>query len=181
MACHPVRASEFAHDLLGFYPAREVNNAKVFAAGMTALFVAYPQDLVKRVCDPVRGLPSRLKWLPTIADAREALDAEKLRRDRIAANARWVLKEAEKREREAEWDRSHKTVDGARVAELVSGLKAMPIVEPLPVRNHSVDATAMVAVSADIAARRAAMTPEQLAEHEATIAALSPKPEEKAA
>jgi len=109
--CHPVSASEYAAQLTGFYPTREVNNAKLYVVGMSALFTAYPADLVKRVCDPVRGLPGRLKWLPTIADAKEALDAEVSRRMRIEANAKWVTIEADRLAEEArteeEWNKKY--------------------------------------------------------------------------
>lgn len=102
--CASREAGAFAEQLLGFYPAREVNDAQTYVNGVTALLCAYPADFVKRVCDPVTGLPSRLKWLPTLADIREALDAEKSRRDRILANAAYVIAEAARRKREAEDD-----------------------------------------------------------------------------
>ena len=99
LAAHtePDIANQYVSQLLGFYPAREVNDAKMYSAGMTALLAAYPVDLVKRVCDPVTGLPSRLKWLPTLADVREALDLELARRNRILWNANWVISEHAKR------------------------------------------------------------------------------------
>lgn len=97
----PVKASEMARMLLGFYPAREVHDANVYAAGMSAMLAAFPLRFVKNVCDPVNGLPSKLKWLPTLAEVRAALDAEKAKRDRVVANAMWVLREAkEKAEKE---------------------------------------------------------------------------------
>lgn len=102
--CDPVTASDFASRLMGFYPAREVNDPNTFAAGMAANFSAFPRDIVKRVCDPVKGLPSRLKFLPTIADVREALEAERVKRDRIIGNATWVVREAKRRAEEAAHD-----------------------------------------------------------------------------
>jgi hypothetical protein len=65
------------------------------------MLAAYPKDFVKRVCNPVTGLPSRLKFLPTVADLHEALEAEKTRRDRIAAAAKYVIQQDEKRRNEA--------------------------------------------------------------------------------
>ncbi|MEN6302285.1 MAG: hypothetical protein ABFD96_06130 [Armatimonadia bacterium] len=100
--CTASEAATFAGQLLGFYPAREVHDARTYVSGMTAVMAAYPRDLVKRICHPVTGLPARLKWLPTIADVNEALTAELDRRKRIAANARTVLDQDAKRRAEAE-------------------------------------------------------------------------------
>lgn len=97
-------ATTFAERLVGFYPVRQITDPKAYAAGLTAVLAAFPIDMVRRVCDPVHGLPSRLKFIPTIAEVREALDQELDRRNRILANARWVLKEAERRKRQAEED-----------------------------------------------------------------------------
>ena len=36
--------------------------------------MSYSPDVGRRVVDPVTGLPARLKWLPSIAEVREALD-----------------------------------------------------------------------------------------------------------
>lgn len=65
---------------------------------------AYPLDFVRRVCSPVTGLPSRLKFLPTIAEIREALDAEDARRKRIALTAQLVINDHAKRQKQAEED-----------------------------------------------------------------------------
>lgn len=99
--CVPHVSHSFASQLVGLYPAREVNDATTYLAGITALFSAYPEDFVKRVCDPVTGLPSKSKWLPTIAEIKEALEIEKSKRDKILFNARWTLTEAERRRKAA--------------------------------------------------------------------------------
>lgn len=100
--CPAAEAATFAGQLVNYYPAREVNDARSYIAALTALFAAFPRAFAKRVCDPVTGLPSRLKFLPTLAEVREALDAEATRRKRIAANAQYVLDQAAKRAAEAE-------------------------------------------------------------------------------
>lgn len=125
--CDPKTASSLAQKLLGFYPAREVNDPEVFARGLTALFAAYHEDFVRKVCNPVTGLPSRLKWLPTIADAKEALKAERARRIRIWANAAYVIKchedSRKKALEEAEFERNRPAADerARRVAEILRG------------------------------------------------------------
>lgn len=126
--CDAADAASFARQLLGLYPSRDLNDPEIYAKAMTSLLAAYPRDFVKRVCNPVTGLPSRLKFIPTLAEVREALDAEALRRARIAANARYVLDQAAKRAAEAEEEaRFNARHPGAperarQVAELLKGL-----------------------------------------------------------
>ncbi len=94
--CSPAEAADRAAGLIALWPGKDLANPDAYAAAVTALFAAYPRDIVKRVCNPVTGLPSRLKFFPVIADLSEALRAEVERRKRIAANARTVLEQAEK-------------------------------------------------------------------------------------
>lgn len=133
VACGPEQGMDAARMLTGFYPAREVNDFKAYAAGMAALLGAYPLDFVRRVCNPVDGLPSRLKWLPTLADVKAALEDERARRDRIGASALHVINEADRRrvaaerEREYQSERAKMTPEQrAELAErLTKGLRAM--------------------------------------------------------
>lgn len=126
----PEEASLMARNLVGLYPAREVNDGKAYAAGMAMVLAAHPLDFVRRVCDPVKGLPSRLKWLPTIADVTAAINEERARRDRIAANARYVIAEHERRARERieaeEFERNRLPADerARRVAEIVAQFRS---------------------------------------------------------
>lgn len=128
--CPKAEAVEFADQLTGFYPAREVNNPKAYVAGMAALLASYPRDFVKRVCSPVDGLPTRLKWLPTLADVREALDGEKARRERIAAHARYVIRAHEeakaKAESDAEFERNRPAAEerARRAQEIIRNTRA---------------------------------------------------------
>lgn len=100
--CDAGTAADLARTLIGLYPAREVYDARAYVAGMTAVLMSHPADFARRVCDPVRGLPSRLKWLPTLADVTGAIAVERGRRERIMANARYVLARHEARRREAD-------------------------------------------------------------------------------
>lgn len=123
-----IRAVEMAKFLMGMYPARQVNNADVFMTAASALFAAYDQDFIKRVCDPIDGLPSRLKYLPTIAEIKEALEAEKARRFKIRATANWMLKEHDRRKAEAEerkrWELTPEEIERRR-AMVASTLRPM--------------------------------------------------------
>ena len=134
----PERASASAKMLLGMYPARAVNHADVFVTAVTALFAAYDLDFIKRVCDPIAGLPSRLKYLPTIAEIKEALEAEKARRFKIRAMAHWMLKEHDRRKAEAEerkkWDITSEEIERRR-AMVASTLKPMREAAGWPTRS----------------------------------------------
>lgn len=138
--CAPADAAAFAGQLVNYYPAREVNDAKAYIAAMAAMFAAFPRDFAKRVCNPVTGLPSRLKFLPTLAEVREALDTEAARRKLIVANARYVLDQAAKRaaeaEEEARWaNKLPTTEDRARQVQRLLQRAVKPI--PPPTKGES--------------------------------------------
>jgi hypothetical protein len=126
--CSASEAATFAEQLVNFYPAREIHDARTYISGMTAIMASFPSDFAKRVCDPVNGIPSRLKFLPTLAEVKEALTAEDKRRVRIAANARYVIEQAEKRAAEAEearrWEAERPAAEERfkRVQEILKGL-----------------------------------------------------------
>ena len=119
-------AYQAATALLGMYPAREVHNAPIFTKAMCSLLQAYEHDFVRRVIDPVDGLPSRSKWLPTLAETKEALEAERSKRTAIRLAAAWMLKEHERRRLEREeaerWKVSPEELERRRqqVAELMT-------------------------------------------------------------
>lgn len=56
-----------------------------------ALLSAYPDDVIRKVVDPVNGLPSKVEYLPRLAEVKAACEAEMLpvyrqrERDRIDA------------------------------------------------------------------------------------------------
>lgn len=124
--CTPEEAIQAAENLIGLYPAREVQNAKVYAAGVTALMAAYPVYAVRRACHPVTGLPSKLKFLPTIAEIRAALDDEKVRRGRMGRNCLAVIKAYREREEAEEYERSRGTYEerARKVSEILRPFRA---------------------------------------------------------
>jgi len=69
-------AANAAGRLLGFYPTQTPNSPKEYAAAVTALLAEYPREVVEVVCDPRRGLATRCKFIPTIAELTEALESE---------------------------------------------------------------------------------------------------------
>lgn len=113
-----------AEQIIGFYPAREVFNRDIFIRGATAIFAAYPLYAVKRVLDPLEGIPGKLKFLPTLAEIKAALDEEKVRRGRMGKNCLAVLRAHKHREEEEEYERNKGTYEerARKVQELLSTL-----------------------------------------------------------
>jgi hypothetical protein len=83
--------------LFGCYPAGSANDPEMFITAAAAMLASYPELVVERVCDPIRGLPSKNKFLPAIAEIREFCEREMIwhdaveRRDRDRAHTRKVL------------------------------------------------------------------------------------------
>jgi hypothetical protein len=48
----------------------------MFIAAATATLSGYPEAIVQKVCDPLRGLPAGDEWLPSIARIRVACERE---------------------------------------------------------------------------------------------------------
>jgi hypothetical protein len=62
--------------LLGCYRTGEANNPEIYADAAIAVLSDYPFDIARAVVDPRGGLPSRTKWLPTIAELKAACEEE---------------------------------------------------------------------------------------------------------
>jgi hypothetical protein len=83
--------------LFGFYRASDANDPETFIAGAAAMLANYPEPIVMKVCDPVRGLPSTSPFLPAIAEIRLACEREMVwfdaveRRDRERRRTAKVL------------------------------------------------------------------------------------------
>lgn len=74
--CPPEIASTFARRLLGCYRQGEANDHEAFILAVIAVLVTYPETVALEVTHPARGLPSRLKWLPSVAEIRAACAIE---------------------------------------------------------------------------------------------------------
>ena len=77
MACSQMSretAIEGAKVLLGCYRTGEANDPEVYAKSVVAVLAEYPVDVIHAVCDPRYGIASKLKWLPTIAELKEACE-----------------------------------------------------------------------------------------------------------
>jgi hypothetical protein len=102
--------------LLGSYRSGDAADPHVYVAAVTAVLMHYDEDVVRDVTDPVRGLPGTLKWLPAVAEVRQACEdrlkpvREAMAREKREADTRLLLTPptatAEERERAvARWER----------------------------------------------------------------------------
>lgn len=60
--------------LLGCYPNGKPGDPQVYVAAITAVLAQYPNEIVRQITDPVQGVPSHCKFLPTVAELTEALN-----------------------------------------------------------------------------------------------------------
>lgn len=61
--------------MFGCYRKQDANDPEIYVAAVTAVLSEYPREVIESVTDPRTGLPSRLKWLPTVAEVKEACEA----------------------------------------------------------------------------------------------------------
>ena len=70
-----LRGMEAARQLMGFFPNGAASDPKIFEAGLCQLLSVYPQWALKQACDVHHGLPSAHRFLPSLAEIREYLEA----------------------------------------------------------------------------------------------------------
>ena len=58
--------------LFGCYRKGEANDPEIYTAAIAATLAEFTDDVVEFVTDPRTGLPATCKWLPTVAEVREA-------------------------------------------------------------------------------------------------------------
>jgi hypothetical protein len=81
-------AARKAAQLFGCYNRNEANDPEIFITAMTAMLATYPELVVERVCDPIRGLPAKNKFLPALAEIREACEREMVWHDAVERRER---------------------------------------------------------------------------------------------
>lgn len=62
--------------MLGCYRKTDLIDPEIYGSAVVSVFMRYSNDVVAAVTEPATGLPSRLKWLPTIAEIVESCDAQ---------------------------------------------------------------------------------------------------------
>jgi hypothetical protein len=60
--------------LCGCYRTSEVADPTIFNEAALRVMCNYPVDILKAVTDPAAGLPATLKWFPSLAELKEALE-----------------------------------------------------------------------------------------------------------
>ena len=110
--------AERAALLLGCYHKSNVAEPEIFAAGAAAILSKFPADIAATVTDPRTGLAGRLKFVPTLAEIREACEREQAR---IAVEQRreTVLKESWDAELEMQEVRARARAESDRRKEVV--------------------------------------------------------------
>lgn len=60
--------------MFGCYRKADANDPEIYTAAVAATLAEFADDVAEYVTDPRTGLPAKLKWLPTIAEVREACE-----------------------------------------------------------------------------------------------------------
>lgn len=64
-----------AEILFGCYRRGEANDPKTYVAAVSAVLAEYPEDTIRHVTDPRGGIPSKVGWLPSVKEVRDACEA----------------------------------------------------------------------------------------------------------
>ncbi len=62
--------------MFGCFRRGEANDPTTYAAGITRILADYPREVIERVTDVVRGIPSKQDFLPTPREVKAACEAE---------------------------------------------------------------------------------------------------------
>jgi hypothetical protein len=66
------------------FKTTEASDPETFLAGAVAIMVKFGPKIAHAIANPVTGMPSTFKWLPSLAEVHEACEAEARHRERIA-------------------------------------------------------------------------------------------------
>lgn len=134
-------AKKSAHRLLGCYRTGDAHDPETYISAVVAVLVTFPVSVMREVTDPVGGLPSKLNWLPTVKEIREACD-ERLRMltlaDRWDAQARRQIEERETLQIAHQRPRKsyEQIVEECRAAGIMIGPKGKTAVDIGEIRNR---------------------------------------------
>jgi|RhiMetdeSRZDD1v2_1073273.scaffolds.fasta_scaffold212366_2 hypothetical protein len=67
-------AQSYLKILCGCYRQSEVADPMIFNEAALRIMCNYPVDILKAVTNPGAGLPAKLKWFPSLAELKEALE-----------------------------------------------------------------------------------------------------------
>lgn len=69
-----ILAAERTQLMLDCFRTGAANNPEVFVTAIAATLARYPDQVIYDVTDPRTGIPSKISWMPTIKDVREACE-----------------------------------------------------------------------------------------------------------
>lgn len=91
-------AAKRARLLFGCYRKGDANDPDTYVAAITAVLSRYPEDVIKHVTHPAKGLPIRTDFLPTVAEVHRACEAIMTPRREATARSARVKKQLEERD-----------------------------------------------------------------------------------
>lgn len=62
--------------MLGCYKRDEAADPEIFMRAVISVLLEYPEWTVHNVTEPSSGIPSKIKWLPSIAEIKEACEEQ---------------------------------------------------------------------------------------------------------
>lgn len=90
-------AAERARLLMGAYRKGEAQDPDTYVTAIGAVLADFDEEVIRRVTDPVRGLPRKIGWLPQIKEVAEECEriarvvkGERLIAERETAGFRWI-------------------------------------------------------------------------------------------
>lgn len=83
--------------MIGCFRKGDANDPKIWLTAVIGTLVCYPIEVIREVTDPVVGMPSRFKWLPTIAEVREECETIVTRRTRALVQSARVTRQLTER------------------------------------------------------------------------------------
>lgn len=125
---------------MALYRRADFDNFDIFSTALCAVFASYPASIGRQTIDPVKGLPSKLKFPPSIAEVKASLDEGIIRRKAIAYRAKILLDEQERRASEVK----RADISPERHAELLAQLQALSRKLSLPhaIKPRTMDSAA---------------------------------------
>jgi hypothetical protein len=84
-------AVKTVRSIMGVYPRSDVDDPQAYALAAALVVAEYPPLVLGRISDPRVGLASRCKFLPRIAELKEACDAEVARLHKVRWNAALLI------------------------------------------------------------------------------------------
>jgi hypothetical protein len=70
-----LEAAKCAKLILGSYRTGDANDPDTYVRVIAAVLTCYPVEIMKEVSDPRWGIATKIKWLPTLYDVKEACEA----------------------------------------------------------------------------------------------------------